>query len=306
MARQRTGEQNHVGILDRFRGRGAAAAAALGIGAMSLAGCSSPTEAQPPTVATSSAKPDAQPSASPSPTSSSHETTANPVDKLNPRTVLDGELYKSLTPEQQAEIQKYRNMPLAEFQKADRKKQLMYAQFVYDTYEQYAINQIKTQGDLSIVEYMPLEPLTEQGSGQDIVNWSSQQWSVALQMTHGSTSPYNFRPENLADAEKMLALMYTAPGSNQYNHALRELDRATTSLVERGSNGYDGATVMKEEPVSNNGQKRFVVLYNAENSLERMTATNFSDISGKNRVAWTLDYALAEGVGDWGTLAASK
>lgn len=89
MARQRTGEQNHVGILDRFRGRGAAVATALGLSGVFLAGCSSPTEAQPPTVATSSAKPDAQPSASP--TSSSSETAAPTQTKTETGTKPDTE-----------------------------------------------------------------------------------------------------------------------------------------------------------------------------------------------------------------------
>lgn len=228
--------------------------------------------------------------ANPGQTPSTEVTTSTPEaveTSINPSTVLQGELYRSLTSEQRQLIDRIRSLSLDEFEALPQELRLMYGQFVYDTYEPYTKNQIKTQGDISLAELRePTSKITLDSSGQDIlldqgIKRSAVMWTVANEQP-----PYSYRPENVPDAQKMLALNFGRTEGPEYEAGLNAIDQAKVGLSTLGDDGYDISTAMAENNPNQAGEKRINVLYNGRTNQQVMQWVVFKDIKGAERGAW--------------------
>ncbi|MGN6330330.1 MAG: hypothetical protein ACTHOD_01605 [Motilibacteraceae bacterium] len=202
--------------------------------------------------------------------------TRSPSATLFPASVLQSDLYQSLTPQQQAQVKSYHAMSLNEFEQLPLEQRLAYAQFVYDVYEPGAMAQLQKYE--SRVLPAP-DTLSEQNTGQEIVNNDDIKRSVAFWVLSNGGETGSINENNRLDAQKMESLRsrFVSPsevkGNNLdtsvYDQAIEDLQNATSLMAGNGA-GYDYyiATAMKESPTitgpTEEPTKYVHALYNGE------------------------------------------
>jgi hypothetical protein len=119
--------------------------------------------------------------------------------------VFDSELYRSLTPEQQAEVKRLHDMPIEEFERLPADELFGYAGFVYEVYKDEAEADLKAQleadkrNEYGAGLYTPPVPTNEKSTGQEVLNDYNFKMAVVSYIMHNQNGP-----KDPVEAEKAL------------------------------------------------------------------------------------------------------
>jgi hypothetical protein len=222
-------------------------------------------------------------------------------------TIHDTELYKELTPTQQAEIDRLDQMSLEEFQTASNEERLMYADFYYRSNKAYGMEQVTRQ---YLYQQDTPEEVTVDTGGQEILNYFAAQRSSIFYSMSINGSPYNINEPRREQVKKALSMVYmpeTDGGSNTYRNALSQIDLIQNLEADQenphNGNGYPVMN-MPETNGESVAQKMFGVHVKYVNATRRgsdhmqqyiFAYRPYTDIQGNEKSTWQLQTIVGEG-----------
>ena len=218
-------------------------------------------------------------------------------------TIEQTELFAALDADQQAEIQRYEEMPLETFRQLPEETQLRYADFYFEAYEEYGMELLKR----SPYYHEPSGELTgEDSSGQAIVDdFAERQGTIFYSLaTKGKVSKIN--ENNRPEAQKALVLLYPQLLSDSQAYELRvsqlgALDglEGNDAMNPNNGDGYIVRTVEDESPTGSDmgARTKYVNVSSETGEMQQYVYnyTTYKDINDKEKSTWRLKMVLGQG-----------
>ena len=215
-------------------------------------------------------------------------------------TIYDTELYKTLTPEQQHEVEKLDEMSYVTFRQLPYDRQLAYGDFYYRAYKEYGMEQVKRS---PYYQKDTPEVVDTGSSGQAILNDFAARQSTIFYSIAKNGSPYNINETNRQEAQKALSYVYAPGDSNIYKSRVDQLANLQNLEADQ-ENHYngDGYPVRKADRESPAGEVfgetvKYINVQDRKGEYDQYIYTfrTYTDIQGEERTTWQLSKILGEG-----------
>lgn len=236
---------------------------------------------------------------SPSPSEIAGDTDTTTEAKFYP-SIEKTELYSTLSAEQKNEIDKFDDMSYETFADLPKEDQLKFAQFYYDAYQDYGMEQLKRSP-----YYKPVDhgEVTLNSSGQDLLADYAERRATIVYSLSENGNPFHINENLRDDAKKAMSLVYDVPGfsSNVYETAITQVGQ-TTGLEADDTQPYNGAgyklqTVDRESQVVEAIDPLKLVNVAMDDGSKpqyRFIYTEFDDVTGEKRGSWRLQAIMNE------------
>lgn len=203
-------------------------------------------------------------------------------------------LYDTLDATQKDEIDKFDDMSYEVFAQLPKEDQLKFAQFYYDAYQDYGMEQLKRSPYYEPVNH---GDITLNSTGQDLMaDYAERRATIMYSLTENGNL-YKINDDLRDDAKKAMSLVYDVPGfdSNVYETAITQVGQ-TSGLDFDDTQPYNGAgyklhTVDRESPVVEaiDPLKLInVAMDDGSKPQYRFIYAEFEDATGEQRGSWRL------------------
>jgi hypothetical protein len=176
----------------------------------------------------------------PTATEKTEQATAEHETQADTASVLNSEMYRALTPEQQKTIKRLHDMSEEEYRQVGLNQEFVYAEFGYDTYKKAALDIMRKKIPVEDLKFFSApSTLSENSTGQQIENAANMRRVVANYVANNENGPHDLRL-----AHSMLRTMYADGNNSSFLNDLEELEKNESG--EFGVPGYRPGTVLRE------------------------------------------------------------